>query len=195
MSLLRAHPAGTDGSEGCWWARGAGGTARDGIGAQIAVRDLGRLRKRPVLDDSGTVSSLVPFSWGWGAGANPGTPFWGIHSAPPPAGNLRVPIAPPTASQPRELLPRREANLEPPGHRRGPAGRCCGDAGSGAPRAGGTRGGRLPESTKRTWLGVAPCPPLCLGLACLGKGPGAPKPAPHLPQAPFPSWKEKRNRK
>lgn len=191
-------PAGRMATGGCRRAQGAGGTARDGIGAQIAVRDLGRRRgvpyqsKHPALDDSGTVSPLVPVSWGWGLGQTQG--HLGHPKCPLSYGEPRSPYG--TGPSVTALRASVLVGGKP-----------------GAPRAQeGSRGEvpwgrtqrstpgwwdtwRLPESTRRTWLGVAACPPPCLGLGCLGKGPGAPRPAPHLPQAPFPSWKEKRNRK
>jgi len=103
---------------------------------------------------------------------------WGIPSVPSPTGTME-----PLQHQPQRHSPESfcfDGSQNPKSSAGEPVGRCRGDPHSRTHLADVTLQGYIPESRKRTCLGFT----LCMGLACLEKGPGAPRPA-HTPPSPL----------
>lgn len=98
------------------------GTARGGIGAQVAHQGT---QRGPLPHKTLGTEKHLPctifcaVTWSWDCGVNPRTLLWSISSIPSPT--------PPTASQPRQLLLQWEAKPKSQKLHRGPHESCQGD--------------------------------------------------------------------
>lgn len=164
------------------------GSAIGGTGAQVAYQSSQETQRSPLPHkrlETEKHLHCIPFcavTWSWGTGVNPRSLLQSISSAPSPI--------PPTASQPGELLLRWEAKPKSEKLHRGPQEKFQGDPQHRTPQTAVTLQGYIPESRKLIWLGFTLCLPLCMGLACLEKGPGAPRPA-CTPKPPSPPEKKR----